>query len=396
MACAPIITGDEFLERTLTHIDCQAQLIGSYGYQALGQSGSTASLLVASLLTVFVALFGIRLLFGPHPAARDVVFDVLKIGVVLTLAFSWPAFRTVIYDVTLKSPGEIASVVQISSGNGSAQSFTERLQKADNAIISLTAMGSGRNAGELIDNQSSGSTFQATAIDDDTGYGSARVLYLASVIGTLGLLRIGAGLLLALAPLAAAMLFFSQSRGLFGGWLKGLVFTIVGSIGISIVLSVKLAIIQPWLADALNVRGLGYATPAAPTELISIMLAFLFVQIAMLWLLSKVVFYRGWLTLPNIPTTHAISESQTSDFRTQQSTQAAPVLRAERISHSIESSIRRERMIAGQRQLVPSNATPTNSRAVEVHQATAPCLGSTHRRSSHRVSRAARLRDQQS
>lgn len=88
MACPAIITGDRFVSRLIEHIDCQSRYLGSYGYEALGQSGSTASLVVTGLLTLFVALFGIRLLFGPTPAARDVVLDVLKIGIVLTLAFS--------------------------------------------------------------------------------------------------------------------------------------------------------------------------------------------------------------------------------------------------------------------------------------------------------------------
>jgi type IV secretion system protein VirB6 len=396
MACPQIITGDEFLERTLAHIDCQAQLIGSYGYQALGQPGSTVSLVFASLLTLFVALFGVRLLFGPQPAARDVVFDVIKIGIVLTLAFSWPAFRTVVYDVTLKSPGELASVIQTSSGNANAQSFVQRLQETDNLIVELTTLGAGRNAGALIDGEGTDNSFEAAAIDDDTGYGSARVLYLASVIGTLGLLRIGAGLLLALAPLAAGLFFFPQTRGIFAGWLKGLAFTIAGSIGVSIVLSVQLAIVLPWLADAIKVRGLGYATPAAPTELLAITLAFAVVQLAMLWLLAKVVFYRGWLTLP------ALSEferswsnpSQPSDAH--QAARDIPVMRAERISNSIESSIRRERLITLERQASPSTSGQAEDRTIVVNQPVAPRLGSSYRRSSTRTSRAGRLRDQQS
>lgn len=393
MACPAIITGDQFLLRTLAHIDCQAQLIGSYGYQALGQPGSTASILVTSLLTLFIALFGIRLMFGPGPKPRDAVFDVIKIGIVLTLAFSWPTFRTVVYDATLKGPAEIASVVQSSSGNGAAQVFAARLQQVDNAVVSLTTVGSGRNAAALIEGEGSGSSFQAAAIEDDTGFGSARVLYLASIIGTLGLLRIGAGLLLALAPIAAGLWFFTQSRGIFAGWLKGLVFTFAGSIGTTIVLAVELAILDPWLADALQVRGAGYATPAAPTELFAIMLAFAIVQLAMLWLLAKVVFYRGWLTLPDLPDAWRPWNEGRSSQVVDRPQPEIQVLRAERISSSVENTVRRERLISAERLSRTTDASNPEVRVIEGSYSSSPRLGSSYRRSNLRTSRAASMRD---
>jgi type IV secretion system protein VirB6 len=55
MACRSVITGDEFLIRLLGHIDCQAQNIGSYGYQALGEPGSLAAIMMSGLLTLFIA-----------------------------------------------------------------------------------------------------------------------------------------------------------------------------------------------------------------------------------------------------------------------------------------------------------------------------------------------------
>lgn len=396
MACPQIITGQDFLSRTLAHIDCQAQVIGSYGYQALGQPGSTASILVTALLTIFIALFGIRLMFGPAPKARDAVFDVVKIGIVLSLAFSWPAFRTVIYDVTLKGPAQIASVIQTSSNNGSAAGFAKRLQSADDAIVRLTTIGSGRNAGALIENEGSGSTFEAAAIQDETGYGGARVLYLASTLGTLGLLRIGAGLLLALAPIVAGLWLFTQSRGIFAGWLKGLIFTFAGSVGATLVLSVQLAILEPWLADALSVRDLGYATPAAPTELLTITLAFAIVQLAMLWLLAKVVFYRGWLTFLGSPdpAPRWVGERDAQMVEPQR---AEPmVLRAERISNSVEKSIRRERQISNQRFERKSNITTSERHGFESGTGGPTRLGNSFRRSNLRTSRAATMRDQQS
>lgn len=399
MACPAIITGDEFLVRTLEHIDCQAQLIGSYGYQALGEPGSLASTLITALLTLFIAFFGVRLMFGPAPGARDAVFDVLKIGIVLTLAFSWPAFRTVVYDVTLKGPADIASVIQSSSGNGPATGFAQRLQQADNAMVDLTALGAGRNTGAFIDEDAPGGTFQGAALEDDAAFGSARLLYLSSVIGTLALLRIAAGLLLALTPVVAGLYFFSQSRGIFAGWLKGLVLTVAGSIGATIVLAVQLAIIEPWLADALRVRSLGYATPSAPIELFAIMLAFAIVQLVMVWLLARVVFHRGWLTLPEFPSLLPRAVGDNSGFAGRQEPQRVEILRAERISSTIESSVRRERTIEGDRNMRgmslsgPTEAGPAPGTLRETGP---PRLGESYRRSSIRSSRAAQRRDKPS
>jgi type IV secretion system protein VirB6 len=399
MACPAIITGDSFLLRVLTHIDCQAQVIGSYGYQALGQPGSTASVMMTSLLTLFIALFGIRLLFGPPPGARDLVFDVLKIGIVMTLAFSWPAFRTVIYDVTLKGPADVATVIAGASGNErEGEGLAQRLQRADNAIVRLTEVGTGRNLGALIDKDAPGGTFDSAALADDTAFGSARLLYLASTIGTLALLRIAAGLLLAVTPLVAGMLFFPWTRGLVAGWIKGLVLTMAGSIGTAIVLSVELAIIETWLADALKVRSLGYAIPAAPTELFAIMLAFAIVQLMMIWLLARVVFIRGWLSLPDWP---RIPDPQIVQ-QTIVSGRGAPgelsFNRAEQVSNAVETVIRREQTQSSDRfirtPLSGMNEGSAGAAAMgPASDANAPRLGNSYRRTSLRSSRAGQARD---
>lgn len=399
MACPAIITGDSFLLRVLEHIDCQAQVIGSYGYLALGQPGSTAAVLMTSLLTLFIALFGIRLLFGPPPGARDLVFDVLKIGIVLTLAFSWPAFRTVIYDVTLKGPAEIASVIGTASGNErTGEGLAERLQRADNAIVRLTEVGAGRNLGALIDKDAPGGTFEGSAIADDTAFGSARLLFLAGTIGTLALLRIAAGLLLALTPLVAGLYFFPWSRGLVAGWIRGLVLTMTGSIGAALVLSVELAIIEPWLADALKVRLLGYAIPAAPTELFAIMLAFAIVQLMMIWLLARVVFTRGWLTLPDWPRIPEQKIVPQPSFAVRAITGETGFNRAEQVSNAVETVIRREQTMTNDRftrtaltgmsdgPQGPTGSGPGND-------AGPPRLGSSYRRTSLRTSRAGLARD---
>jgi len=395
MACPTIITGDAFLSRTIAHIDCQAQVIGSYGYLALGQPGSLASILVTGLLTLFIGLFGIRLLFGPPPGARDLVMDVLKTGIVLTLAFSWPAFQTVVYEVTLKGPAGIASAIQSGVGGPSGAALIEQLQTTDNAITDLTAVGTGRNTGELINRANGGASFQGSALQDETAFGSARLLYLASVIGSLGLLRIGAGILLALAPIVAGLYFFPQSRGIFAGWFKALVFTFAGSIATTILLFVQMAVVEPWLSDALRVRSLGYAIPSAPTELLAIMLGFLVVHLTMLWLVAKAAFYRGWITLPDFPNVNLATLRPEPIPAAPTGSSRQKIVHAQQISSSIKNSIRREKSLRSEQLLMSASVFSQSgtTRAVAAPSAH-PRLGSSYQRMTTRPTRTSQARDQ--
>src|SRR5690606_8042858 len=121
-----------------------------------------------------------------------------------------------------------------------------------------------------------------------------RTVYLGSVIGSLAILRIAGGLLLALAPLMAGLLLFDFAKGLFSGWLRGLVLVAMGSLGITLLLAVEVAVMEPWLVDALGRRSLGYATPNAPTELLALALAFAVAAAGLLVLLGKVAFQNSW------------------------------------------------------------------------------------------------------
>lgn len=397
-ACPSIVTGDHFLTRIITNIDCHAQLVGSLGWQALGQPGSLAATVMASLLTVFVAMFGIRLLFGPSIGARDVVLDVLKIGIMLTLAFSWPAFRTLIHDVVIAGPGEIAASITTPLRDDETSSFLAQLQAADDAILRLTEAGTGRQVGALIDREAAGGTFRATALQDEDAFGSSRLLWLAGIIGVFSLLRLIAGLLLALGPLAAGMLLFEATRGLFSGWLRGLVLALIGMVGTTLVLAVELGVIMPWLTDALRVRALGYAIPSAPTELLAMTLGFTIVQFAMIWLLAKVAFTRGWPTIPALGNRNDLAAAAPVFAAAGGSTRVFAETRAQRIADSMELQRRREEGGGSSRTHIRTLTGPDGGRSAsgEAQSAVAPMqerLGSSWRRTSQRNSVASRRRD---
>lgn len=293
-ACPAVTTGGQFLAETLSHLDCQAQTLGSFGFQSLAAAGSPASLALTGLLTLFIALFAIRMLLGDDVGPRDAVNGVLKIGIVLTLAVSWPAFRVLAYDTVLLGPAEVASSLTPSTLPDTGAGFAGRLQTIDSGIASLTVMGTGRQTGSLQLDPRGDEAFRSIAMVDDTAFGWARTIYLASVIGSLAILRIAGGLLLALTPLVAGLLLFDFARGLFAGWARGLVLVALGSLGMTLLLAVEVAVMEPWLADALQRRSLGYATPSVPTELLALTLAFAIAGAGLLVLLGKVAFQNAW------------------------------------------------------------------------------------------------------
>lgn len=395
MACPAILTGDRFLVRVLDHIDCQAQTLGSLGFRALAAPGSPAETALTGLLTLFIALFAVRLLFGRAPAARDVVGDILKIGIVLTLALSWPAYRTLVYNVVIHSPGEIAATI---AGPGLIRpeaGLAERLQNIDTGILSLTTSGAGRNTGGLLDSDTATGGFRAIALNDETALGYARMAFLAGTIAPLALLRLGAGLLLALAPLAAGLLLFEVSRGIFAGWLRGLVLTILGALGLTIVLAVELAVLEPWLTDALRLRSLGYAIPSAPSELLAMTLAFPIATFGLLFVMARVAFYRGWPTMPrlqlDVPLQRPREAYVTAGHRTSQGEPIIPS-RAFLIAESVRSTMRHEELRGGGR--APEFRVPYGSEPLPSAPTgrSAP-IGSRARRTSRRTSTAGQRRD---
>lgn len=285
--CVAPRTGVSFLSGTLDFLDCQSRDLGAAGYQALALTGSPVNLAVTSLLTIFVAYFGIRLLLGDTVGVRDSIVGVAKIGLVLTLAASWPAWRTIGYDVVFDAPTQVADLV-----GASTETLSPRLQAVDDGILSFTLFGAGRldRASEAEGTFTALQLQRTPPISDDLALGLARVSFLATTIGAFGGLRIVGALLLALAPLFAGFLLFDSTRALFVGWVRGLCAIAIGMLTATLILVAELSLLEPWLSDALTQRGLQLATPAAPIELFALALAFALMQAIGLGLVTRLCF----------------------------------------------------------------------------------------------------------
>ena len=348
MACPTVTAGGTFLSTLLQHIDCQGQSIGNAGYQAMADPGSPLSIVLTALLTIFIALFGLRMILGAVPSLRDGVLAVIKIGVVLTLATSWPAYRTVVYDVIVRGPAQLtAGLAGPSALPGANGDLVARLQVTDNAISRLTTLGSGRN--DLSSVQAVGADgrvlpAERAPVADDLAFGSARVVFLSSVAAAFSLVRLGAGVLLALAPLFAGLLLFDIGRGLFVGWARALVFTLLFSVVATILVAVELAILEPWLSQALRLRNARIITSEAPVELLVICLAFALVLAGSMALLLRLSFMLD-VRIPAAVFERARDLFQASEARTPPTSRApspGSSERATRVASAVSAAQRRE------------------------------------------------------
>lgn len=349
MACPSVTTGNRFLGEAMAHIDCQAQAIGAYGYGALADPGSGVSIALTGLLTIFIAIFGYRLMLGEEMRARGLVGDMLRVGVVLTLATSWPAWRTLGYDVAMKAPGELAgSIAGASQLPGSEGDMVSRLQAADDAIVILTVYGTGRTTGGTTRSDTIGDRLEGIAVTDREGLADGRMAYLAGILAPFALVRLGAGFLLALAPLMAGLLLFAGTRDLFFGWLRGLGALTLGSAALSVLQGVQLAILEPWLRDALALRASQVLTPSAPTELSVITFLFMIVSFVLLFVIAKIFFFGG-MGITGLWTQMQTPRAASSNGA------SAPVLASQRdvqpralgIAESVSHALRREERGSG-------------------------------------------------
>ncbi|MBV8778740.1 MAG: type IV secretion system protein, partial [Alphaproteobacteria bacterium] len=319
MTCPAFAPDGGFVATVLNYVDCQAQAIGGGGYQALATPGSTLALVLTGLLTLFVALFGYRLLLGHIPGVRDGVLALVKIGIVLALATSWAAYRTLVYDLALRGPAELAGDIARPAGlPGAGGGLTWRLDNTDRLILTLTALGEGQplpNAAAppppyLTPGPATGVTAPGAPAGEAASlpgfaswsFGGARIFYLTGAAGALAALRMIAGVLLALGPFFFAFLLFDGTRGLFEGWLRVLAGTALGALGTSVALGVELAFLEPRLAYLISLRTAGYAVPGAAVELLVVTLIFALAMLAMLVAAARVAygfrFPAAWRLVP--------------------------------------------------------------------------------------------------
>ncbi|MEO1219991.1 MAG: type IV secretion system protein [Pseudomonadota bacterium] len=192
----------------LTAVDCIASEVSEQAFNRLFGTDGQLGLVLMSVLTLYVAFFGISLLLGrSNLSVRAMIPKMVTIGLVLTFATSFAAFSTVFYNLFVATPDYLAGVLTDSDGSATA-TFALKLDIVFLAIQEAT-----------------------TGIEskDISAFSPPGMMWIGAMlllIGTVGLLvtaRIGLALLLAVGPIFVVLALFNGTRGLFVGWLKGMV-----------------------------------------------------------------------------------------------------------------------------------------------------------------------------
>ena len=416
MTCRGIAYGDAFVASALNAADCQARAIAALGYQALATPGSSASLVLTGLLTLFVALWGYRLMMGEAPGVRDGVIALAKIGIVLALATSWSTYRTLAHNVVLTGPAELVTEVGVAAGlPGSNGDLALRLQYVDRGLAQLGELGVGKRESDqqvmryrningrremVVENQQ-----DPVGVIEPISLGLARVLFLVSAVGGLVVLRLIAAILLALGPLFVVFLLFDATRGWFAGWLRGLAGTMLGMFGVGIVLGVELALLESWVAGLLARRASEQTIAGAPVELMAATAVFALATLGSLIAAARVAggfrFPEAWRAMP---------DRISSEFeRLVRNRETAPVPAGEPAIDRSRAAAVADAVIATQRRetaagaaagggnhivLAPDRAVVAQGATRDLPARTVPPLGQSHgRRARNRVSASAGRRD---
>ncbi len=270
-ALCPAAAADTPLVRGLLDgVDCNVQGLSAEGYAALARPDGAVLPVLTTLLTLYVAFIGLRLLTGRGGlTVGGATVSVLKIGVVLLLATSWGTYQTVVYDALFRGPADLAarmlSAVQPAGSAFRGDPFAG-LQAAHDVITGAASAYAGRAgaASPLL----GGVAFSAAALN-----GSAFLL-LMSTVGTLLAAKVVLAVLLALAPVFAGLLLFDATRGALEGWLKAAVGFALAPLVTTLALAVELTALEPSLVRLAQMRADGRLEDGPPLTVLVLCLVF--------------------------------------------------------------------------------------------------------------------------
>ncbi|MEO1729909.1 MAG: type IV secretion system protein [Pseudomonadota bacterium] len=222
----------------LTAVDCIATEVSNEAFGKLFASDGQLATVLTILLTLYVAFFGFSLALGrSNLGMRSLVPRMMTLGLVVTFATGAAVYSSVLYTLFVWTPDFVAGLLTQSDGSATV-TFA---QKLDVVFIAVQQASTGE-----------------TDINMFSPPGMMWMGALLLLLGTVGLLvtaRIGLALLLAIGPIFVVLALFNQTRGLFVGWLKGMLMMSLAPLFAVVGGSIMLEMAVPILANLVAVPG---------------------------------------------------------------------------------------------------------------------------------------------
>lgn len=197
----------------LQAVDCVAGQTTAAAFGRLFAPGGALLTVLTILLTLYVAWFGINLLLGRASlGVRSLTPRMMTIGLVLTFVTSWVAYSSVVWNLAVGGPDQIATVITGSQGSAT-QVFAQKIDVVFEALQQASPQGT----------DAQGQSKNISAFSPEGMMWLGAMLFLLGTVGVLVTARIALAVLVAVGPVFVVMALFPGTRGLFTGWLKGLV-----------------------------------------------------------------------------------------------------------------------------------------------------------------------------
>jgi type IV secretion system protein VirB6 len=251
-ACQDFSSAPSTIAAAIQKLDCAAADATAVSYARLFGSHGSLQTALTIVLTIYVALFALSLLTGRSALRLSVLTPrMMTVGLVLTFVTSWVAYQSVVWNLAVGAPDEVATI--LTGGDGSATiAFAQRMDGLLEVI------------GNVVQTAS-----PTESISAPTNILSiAALILLLGTLGVLAVCRLSLAALLILGPIFIALALFNGTRGLFEGWLKSVALFALVPLLTVLLGSGALFAISPTIA-ALNAEGGEVSLRAALSVLVA-------------------------------------------------------------------------------------------------------------------------------
>ncbi|MWV29023.1 type VI secretion protein [Erythrobacter sp. GH3-10] len=261
---------------SLRGVDCAASEMAQAAFNRLFSAEGSFGPALTILLTLWIAFLGFGMITGrTRLGLSSLTPRMVTLVLVITFATSWVAFQSVFWNLAVGAPDQIATVLMGTDGSATII-FADKLD-----VVMLSLMEA--SGGDAMANDTS--LFSPPGL-----LWSGGTMLLLGTVGVLATCKIALAILMGLGPIFILLALFDGTRGLFVGWLKGVVLMALAPLFAVLGGSLMLELAIPVLSSLMSTPGQIDVRPAMAFFMIGA------VHLALMFMVLKVAttMVAGW------------------------------------------------------------------------------------------------------